>query len=159
MVRDAKFSDIPAIMGLLTDAYERTHYAKSGLVQIDVDEAKGLLVGAIRLHDEGGAFIQVAERRGKITGLIVGTLARAYSIGNKLLATDLFWLASPDVDPRDPARLMKNMLDWARNAPNVIEAVCATTAIINIDPRQAGRILKRLGMTEHGILYRTEFAA
>lgn len=161
MIRDAKAVDIPAIVSLLEDAYARTHYAKSGLTRIDPQETKRLLMTGIMRHGHkngGGCFVQVAESHGIVTGLIFGTLARVYSIGDRLMATDLFWIASPLVDPRDPRGLMKNMLAWAESAPHVIEATCAATAIINIDPEEAGRILESLGMKRYGILYRTEFA-
>lgn len=158
MIRDAKFTDIPGIVALLSDSYQRTHYAKSGLVEIDIPETKRLLVNAIQRHggkNGGATFVQVAERDGIITGIILGTLQRVYSIGNRLMATDLFWLASPSVDPLDPARLMKGMIEWARQSPHVVEVHCGTTAIIQ-DPADAGAILERLGMKNFGNIYRME---
>lgn len=159
MIRDAKFADIPGIVSLLTDAYQRTHYARTGLAEIDVAEAKRLLVQSIQRHggkNGGACWVQVAERDDILNGLILGTLTRVYSIGNKLMATDLFWVASPSVDPFDPAKLMKGMVEWARKSPHVVEVNCGTTAILNDDPAEAGKMLERLGMKQYGNLYRME---
>lgn len=162
MIRNAAFADIPAIVGLLQDGYRRTHYARSGKADIDVAEAKRLLVQSIQRHggkNGGACWVQVAETGGIITGLILATLVRVYSIGNRLMATDLFWLASPAVDPVDPAKLMKGMVGWAKASPHVVEVTCATTAIISVEPEKAGRILEHLGMQNYGTLYRMEFSS
>ena len=113
MIRGVSFSDIPRIVLLLEESFSRTHYAKSGLGGIDRAEAKRLLTTAVHRHGHktgGGTFIQVAEKDGAIEGLILGTLTRVYSVGNKLMATDLFWVCSERVPPADPFRLMKNMV-------------------------------------------------
>jgi hypothetical protein len=161
MVRDANFADIPAIVTLLQEAYDRSHYVKDGDFGIDVKETKRLLVQALQRHGgrHGGAtWVQVAESNGQVTGLIVGTLARFYSIGTKLMATDLFFVASRNVEPSDPLKLMRGMIEWAKGCPDVIEIKCGTTAVIRDDPREAGRILERLGMKEYGVIYRMEVA-
>lgn len=158
MIRNATFSDIPRIVLLLEECFGRTHYAKSGLGGIDRQEAKRLLTTAVHRHGHkqgGGTFIQVSETGGAIEGLIVGTLARVYSIGDRLMATDLFWIASDRVSPADPYKLMKNMTEWAWSSPDVIEVTCGTTAIIQ-DPEAAGRMLDRLGMKRYGVIWRGE---
>lgn len=162
MIRDAKFADIPRILGLLQSGFKRSHYAKHPTARIDEAEAKKLLLAAIQRHGRkhgGACFVQVAETDGVISGLILGTLARAYSIGTHLMATDLFWLASPIIDPSEPKQLMQNMIEWAKSCPNVIEIKCGTTSIINNDPKDAGKVLERLGLTRYGELYRLELEA
>lgn len=157
-VRNAAFSDIPRIVLLLEEGFSRTHYAKSGLGGIDRAEAKRLLTTAVHRHGHktgGGTFIQVSEKDGAIEGLILGTLARVYSIGDRLMATDLFWSASERVPPADPFKLMKNMVEWAWSCPDVVEVTCGTTAIIQ-DPEAAGRMLERLGLTRYGVIWRGE---
>lgn len=159
MIRNANFADIPAIVSLLLEAYGRSHYAKDGKGEVDIGETKRLLVQAIQRHGgkHGGAtWIQVAETEGRVCGLIVGTLARCYSIGTKLMATDLFFVANETVEPGDPLKLMRGMIEWAKACPDVIEVRCGTTAVIRDDPREAGAILERLGMKLYGNLYRME---
>lgn len=158
MIRDAVFADIPGIVMLLRDAYLKTHYARDGIAGLDEKETKRLLVQSIQRHggvNGGACFVQVSETNGQIKGLILGTMVRVYSILDRLTATDLFWLASPDVHPADPAQLMRNMIDWARLSPACVEIKCATTAIMQ-DPEPAGKILKRLGLEPYGDIYRLE---
>lgn len=160
MVRDAMFADIPAIVMVLQEAYLRTHYAKSGLAEMDTPEAKRLLVASIQRHggkNGGSTWVQVSETDGAVTGFILGTLARVYSIGDRLMATDLFWLTSPAADPLDAMRLMRGMIEWASGVPHCVEIHCGTTAIMN-DPAGAGKMLERLGMEQYGNLYRMEIA-
>jgi len=159
MIRDAKFTDIPAIVWLMQDAMARSHYANGAAGDIDVAEAKRLLVTAIQRHGHkngGACWVQVAESNGIVTGLILGTLARVYSIGTRLYATDLFWLVSPAADPRDAAALMKGMVQWAESCPAVVEIKCGTTQTINDDAGKAGKVLQRLGMEPYGNIYRKE---
>lgn len=161
MIRDAKFTDIPAIVWLMQDALARSHYASGGMGEIDVAEAKRMLVTAIQRHGHrtgGACWVQVAETSGIVTGLILGTLARVYSIGTKLYATDLFWITSPAVDPRDSIGLMRGMVKWAESCPNVVEIKCGTTQTINEDAGKAGKVLRRLGMAPYGEIYRKEIA-
>lgn len=158
-VRNARFADIPAIVGLLKRAYDKSHYAGMGIVNVDESEAKRLILTSIQRHggkNGGATFIQIAERNSAVTGVIVGTLARVYSIGDKLMATDLFWLAEKEVDPADPARLMKNMIAWADGNKHVVEIRCGTTAVVADDPRRSGLILEHLGFQHYGEIYRKE---
>jgi hypothetical protein len=161
MIRNATFSDIPAIVSFLQLTYLRTHYAMSGLAEIDVPETKRLLMNGIQRHGgkHGGAcWVQVSDNGAAIDGLMLGTLARVYSIFNRLMVTDLFWVTSEEADARAAIGLMRGMLDWAKTCPLVIEAHCGTTAIINGDPGKAGKILEHLGMKTYGNIYRMEFA-
>ena len=156
MIRDAKYSDIPGIVEFLKGSYLRTHYAESGEVGIDIKEAKRLLVQSIQRHGNsngGGCWVQVAETDGIVTGLLLGTLARVYVIGDKLMATDVFWVTSPMADPRDAGNLMRTFIKWAFSCPHVIEARCGTTSIIG-DPEEGGTILKRIGFNDYGRIYR-----
>ena len=162
-IRNATFSDIPAIVGLLQQGFERSHYAKASHGGgIDVPEAKRLLVTAIQRHGHkngGATWVQVAETNGIVSGLILGTLARVYAIGTHMMASDLFWITHPMSSPRDAGNLMRSFVEWAKSCPHVIEIKCGTTAIINDDPAEAGRILERLGMKQYGNLYRMELEA
>lgn len=156
-VRDAKFADIPAMVDLLQQQFRKSHYAREGTVRVDEKQAKGLLVQAIQRHggkNGGSCFVQVSEHEGMIVGLIVATLDRVYAIGDRLRATDLFWVANANVPARDPEKLMRNMVQWAWSNPHVIEVVCGTTKVVSGNARRAGRILERIGMREYGLIYR-----
>lgn len=158
VIRNASFSDIPAIVRLLQEAYLDTHYAKSGLAEIDEAEAKRLLLASIQRHGQrhgGACWVQVADNGAGITGFILGTLARVYVIGNKLMASDVFWLTSAHAEPRDAPALMRGMLSWAWSSPHVVEARCGTTSVLR-DHHDAGKILIRLGMEHYGGIYRME---
>jgi hypothetical protein len=158
MIRNASFPDIPRIVAIMREAYERSEYCRRGLCGFDEKEAKRLLVNAIQRHGRGrnsASFVQVAEEKGRVEGFIVGVLSRVYHVGDRLQASDLFWLATPLVSPRDPIQLMKNMIAWAKGVEGVIEIRCGTTAILQ-DPQKAGRILQRLGMTPYGSIHRME---
>lgn len=157
MIRDARFSDIKSIIALLQSAYLRSHYAADPRVSIDVAETKRLLFTSIQRHggtNGGACWVTVAESDGEIRGLMLATLARVYVIGNALMATDVLFVASPDVDPADPLRLAKGMVEWARANPKVTEVRCGTTGVIHDDPMKAGRIWERLGMTHYGEIWR-----
>jgi hypothetical protein len=73
----------------------------------------------------GACFVEVAERFGTVEGFIVGILQRVLHIGTHLQGTDLFWIATPQVEARDPSRLMRNMIAWAEQSPGVIEILDA----------------------------------
>lgn len=159
MIRDAKAVDIISIIALLHVAFEKSHYSASGLCQIDVVETKRLLLNAIARHggsNGGSCFLQVAENDGRITGMILGNLQRVYAIGNRLLATDVFWISLDDGGPLDGVLLMRNMISWAWSSPAVVEIRCGATAAIGGDPSRAGGILKTLGMTEYAHMFRME---
>jgi len=158
-VRPATFSDIPPILIFLQATYLRTHYAKSGLAEIDVAETKRLLVNSIQRHgnSHGGAtWVMIAEKNGQIEGILLGTLARVYSIFDRLMATDLLWVTSKEADPRDAIALMKSMVEWAKGCPHVIEIHCGATGIIADDPTVATRILAHLGFKQYGLISRME---
>ena len=156
-VRPANFSDINPIVAIILDGHRRSHYAL-GSCEVDVKEAKRVLVQAIQRHGShnlGGTWVMVCETDGRITGFILGTLSRVGLFGDKLFATDLFWLVSEDVAPTDPVRLMKSLVGWAEANPHCIEVKCGTQAVIG-DPKKAGRVLEHLGMVPYGEIYRKE---
>lgn len=162
MIRDAKFADIPAIVGVLEQGFARSHYANaSNGAGIDVAETKRLLFQAIQRHGHkngGATWVQVSETDGVVTGVILGVLTRVYGIGTHLMASDMFWLTTPMASARDAGNLMRSFVDWAKTCPNVIEIKCGTTAVINDDPSSAGKVLERIGMTKYGNLYRMEIS-
>ena len=143
MIRDMKYADIQNVTRFLEACHARTHFAKDGTANLDIGETKRLLGAGLGRHGHkgiGACWVQVATANGNITGLMYATLARVYSIYDKLYATDLFWITNDQARPGDGMELMKNMLAWAQAAPLVIEVHVGATAIINDRPEVTSRI-------------------
>jgi hypothetical protein len=160
MIRDMKFADIHAVTRFLLDCHARTHYAKSGSANVDIPETKRLLGAGLGRHGHkgiGACWLQVIDNDGLIDGLMYATLARVYSISDKLMATDLFWIVNARASPGDGLALMQNMLAWARSSPHVIEVHVAATSVVNDRPEITSRMLQKLGMKSYGIIHRLEF--
>lgn len=158
MIRDARFVDVPAIVGLLEDGYARSIFADGLRGEIDIAETKRLVVAGIHRHggtNGGATWVQVTENDGVLTGLIYGTLIRTYSVGTTLTATDLFWLTNALAEPEDAADLMRGMIAWAWRSPHVIDVTCGVTKVIQ-DPEPAMRLLGTIGMQRHGGIMRME---
>jgi hypothetical protein len=158
MIRDAKASDVPAIIAFLQERYRSTHYAKSGLAQIDVVFTKKLLLMAIHRHGhktENACWVQVVDRFGRVCGLMLATLARVYVIGNRLMATDVFFVVNDTARATDAGELLQGMFEWAKRSPACVEIRCGATAVIG-DPARTGKMLERFGMEPYGSLHRLE---
>lgn len=159
MIRDAKFVDIPAMTRFLESCYARSHYAKDGIVKVDVPETKRLLGAGLGRHGHkgiGSCWLQVAENDGNIDGLMYATLHRVYAIGDKLMATDLFWAVNDHAQPMDGLTLLKNMLAWARSSPHVVEVHIAASFVMADRPQVISRLLKTVGMKEYGAIHRLD---
>lgn len=158
MIRRANFADIPRLVEILADAHRRSVFAGMD-GEVDVAEAKRLLVHAVQRHGHtkaGGTFVMVAEAGGAVEGMIVGLLDRVYSIGTKLYATDLFFVATERVDPRDPIRLVGALIDWAKSAPECRLIMMAVTDTVSADPERTGKILARKGLRRSGAVFSME---
>lgn len=160
MIRDMKYADIAAVTRFLEACHARTHFARDGTASLDIPETKRLLGAGLGRHGHkgiGACWVQVATTHGNITGLMYATLARVYSIYDKLFATDLFWITDSHARPGDGMALMKNMLEWARAAPLVIEVHIGVTTIVTDRPEVTSRMLKKFGMKPYGYIHRLEF--
>lgn len=156
-IRPSTFSDIPAIVEIIIDAHKRSIYAD--VCEVHVPTTKALLVRAIQRHGRasaGGSVVFVAERDGKVEGFIVGLLEPILGIGTKLYATDMFFLCSPRVDPRDPPRLVDALVTWAKSAPDCIQITMGVTDVVSDEPERAGRLLQRKGMRRSGAMFSME---
>jgi hypothetical protein len=158
VIRDAKFIDIHAMTLFLQECHARSHYAAEGVVKVDVPETKRLLGAGLGRHGHkgiGACWLQVVDNDGRVDGLMYATLARVYGIGDKLFATDMFWATSERASPADALVLMRNMIDWAKTCPLVIEVRCA---VINDRPAVTARLLKRMGMQDYGSIHRLDLS-
>lgn len=156
MIRPAKFADIPRMVEILKEIHLRSIYADWG--EIDLPETKRLLLHSIQRHghlNAGGTLAMVAEKDNQVEGLIIGVLDRIYGIGTKLYATDLFFVATPLVDPRDPPRLVDALIAWAKQAPLCRQITMGVTTAAG-DPKRTGKILARKGLRPSGEMYSME---
>jgi len=153
MIRDAKFADMPQLVALFEDAHRRSKYASRAA--LDLRECKRILVQAMQRHGgvgQGSSFVRVAENDGKVEALIVGIIDRVYHVTDKLYATDLFWLASEQANPRDSVGLMKSMVRWASENPAVIEIRVGATDVIANHDRMAP-LYERMGFRACGAIF------
>lgn len=157
-IRAAKFADIMRMVEILEEAHKGSVYAKRcGVCR---KSAKDLLSSAIQRNGHttaGGTLVAVAETDGRIEGFILAALDQVYHIGDKLSATDLFWICTDQVHPKDPWKLYRAMERWARKNPNVIEIVSGATDVVAPHTRTE-TLLLRNGYRRFGGIYRKEIA-
>ena len=161
MIRRARFSDVPRMVEILEEAYGRTRYATEELCGFDGKEARRVVFSSIQRDGHkiaGGTRVLVAETGNRVEGFLIGQIDRVYLVGDRLMASDVFWLATDDVDPRDPLDLVRGLVKWARSNPNVIEVQCGATDVLGGRER-AGRALKHLGLEPYGAIWRMELVA
>lgn len=150
-------TDIPRICEILEEMHGKTVYAKYGH-KIDKDRMKAILMQAIQSHmfePFGDFFAEVSENKGVVEGFIIGISDPVHLIGEKHQVSDLFWVATDKVNPKEPYKLMKNLIKWGEAKPNVIEMRCGATPIIQ-SPDGAGKMLTRLGLKPYGEFYRKD---
>ena len=156
-VRDANFADIPQIADLLVEAHGRSRYAGTD-VQVDVREAKALLSRSIQRHGGeriGSTLVLVAQRDSFVTGVLVGVLDRFLGIETRMVASDLFFVCSPLVEPRDPERMLETFESWALQNPNVFEILLGAHDAV-VDPERVARLYERRGFRRCGYLFKKE---
>jgi len=150
--------DIPALIKLLEEAHQRSIYAD--VCGVDIGLATDLLSQGIwaSKFDGSNSFARVSETDGTVEGFILGMAVPLYLIGDKLMVSDLFWLCSERVDPKDPIKLMKSLIEWGEQLPDVVEIRCGATPVIQ-SPEKASRLLKHLGMEPYGEFFKKEVKA
>jgi hypothetical protein len=156
-IRNASAVDTPAIYALLEEMYRSSPYVDRD--QIDARLAKALIVQAIQRHgghNDGSTWVQVAVTDdGAVCGFIIGMLDRVYHIGQNLMATDLFFYANQDADPRDAIRLLDGLIGWAESNPKVIEIKLGAVDTVG-DYRRTEKLFQRRGFEQCGVIYAKE---
>lgn len=121
MIREAIFSDIPAMAKLLKQSHVRSKYAtRCGVSDKAIDQ---LLISLIHGQKQNGpcaSFVQVVEYEGEVVGFIAAALSRIYNIGDKLCAAEIF-LINESKRLKDTLALIDNYISWAKSNPKVIE--------------------------------------
>jgi len=152
-VRTAKFTDIPAILSMLEEMYEKSVY--KGRDEIEPREARRLITTSLQRHGQmgpGGACVFVCGPEGAANGFIIGILDRIYHIGKKLMATDLYWYASDDASRKDAIALFDTYCVWADTNPRVLEIKPGATDAVG-DYRRTEIIFKRKGFRQCGSIW------
>lgn len=145
MIRDAIFSDIPALMAIMEDSLQRSKYAGRGhIVQKASEQMFTSMIAAQKQNGPGASFVQVVEKEGKVVGFMAGVLNRVYNIFDKLCAADVF-LVNHSGAIKDTLSLIDNYIAWAKRNPKVIEiglswsdAIPHSSEIANIYRRKGG---------------------
>lgn len=120
--RAGRAIDAPALVGIVTLRQRQTRFA--GVCDVDELHARKLFAVAAQRHggtNEGATWLQVAESARGIEAFILGTLARVYLVGRKLVAQDVFLLGCDDSDPRTILPLVRSYIGWAQDNPRVVE--------------------------------------
>lgn len=152
-VRNATFSDIPALADLLKHGHERSVYRD--LCSVDDKEAKAFLMSAIQRHDspnEGGTWVQVAETSGDVVGVMIGVLDRIYVVGSKLRAIDVFYYGADRAAARDMIQLFDAFVAWGEANPKVAMITPTATHVVG-DYSKAEKLFARRGFEQSGVIY------
>tara|TARA_Y100000310_G_scaffold220749_2_gene222350 strand:- start:74 stop:553 length:480 start_codon:yes stop_codon:yes gene_type:complete len=153
-VREAKFTDIPKIVGLALGAHERSIY-KGTEVQVDIQHMKRLLMTIIQRHGgkgENATCVLVSERDGVVEGCMIAVALRIQMVCDKLEVMDLFFYQSPRSMPADARRLLQGVVNWAKGMKNVVQITIGTTDSIE-GYQRVERLYRRTGFRRAGAIY------
>ena len=159
-VRRAKFTAIPRITDLLVEAHGRSRLADTDC-KVDVKYTKAMLMRLMQRHGgktEGSTLILVSERDGVVEGVIAGITMRVQEFCDKLAVTDLFFYQSQMASAPDARRMMLEVVVWGRDVVEAFEITVGATDIVG-DYTRAGRMYKRMGFRQKGVIYEMRTAA
>jgi len=159
MIRAARTTDVPAMVGILEERYRASAYAELG--EMDHRQANRLLVASVQRHGGRGAsgtLAMVAEHDGAVNGFIIGWLESVYLIGVPLMATDVFFTTSVGAEGRDVAALALTFTRWAEANPRVVEIKMGVVDTFGVDLDRADGFYRRLGLKKCGAIYRRSIA-
>lgn len=153
-VRPAKFADIPRLIEIAQDALSRSRHASRG--RVVPEYAKRTAMSAIKNHGQGTCCF-VGEAKGSVEAVIVGVTDWFYGACDFRYATDYFFYATRQADPRDAGRLASAFEKWALQAPNVVEIKpMVNGAILGMDWKMSARIWRRRGYVQDGASFHKE---
>lgn len=156
-VRPAKFVDVPGIIRVYEDGFQRSIYADRAT--FDASEAKKIIAQAIHRHGHttnGGTLVLVSENEGQVEGFIVGLLDSVYPGLKELMATDLLFIMSTKANPRDASTMLKQLASWAEANQRVIELHLGINDAIG-DWNRTAKLYERLGLIQCGAMFRRSF--
>lgn len=120
--RPARMTDVFSLVDILDVRQADSRYADN--VEVDKPYARKMLAGLIQRNggtNEGGTFVHVAVKDGKVTAFVAASLSRIYGIGVYLGACDHFLIGYADCPPSVLDRLLDAYIEWASNNPKVVE--------------------------------------
>jgi hypothetical protein len=153
VIRSAACRDIPAVEAMLREMYALSKYA--GRVEISDKAMRGVLESAVAMQAQNGpqaTMFKIAEQGGKPVGFMIGSLARIYNIGNKLVAQDAFLYVRKGSATSHTFRLIDEYITWASANPKVIEI---NLSWVDALPGAAriGELYRRKGFAQTGEIY------
>lgn len=159
MVRPARFTDIPSIIGLIETCHEASKYKHA-----DMDHAatKEILVRAIGSHKPEpaiGAMPVFVSGDDTLTGFILGSLQPLYMVLTEAVVTDHMWFVDRSAaSPSDGRDLLDALHLWADRFPAPVRRVhMVNDAVMN--PGVMGRMFNRDGYSLTGFIYEKEAGA
>lgn len=145
MIRPALYVDIPEICALAVEAHSASKYAKYPMNL--KGKFKPLLMESIR---SGNSCLFVSERKGKVTGFIIGMIDDLYHVLNVKYATDIFFFAQ-----RDGGALLDAFIEWAGRIPGVVQIRLGATDAVG-DYTRVEKLFGRKGLIQEGVMYTME---
>lgn len=131
MIRPAKYQDIPELERLVREQHAVSKYA--GRVNIAPKALDTAITGMIAQMGQRGPYgthVAVAERQGKVVGFICAVLQRIYMVGDKLEATDHWFIMGKGGTIGDTLGLVDSYVEWASGIRPVIEIKLSWTDTI-----------------------------
>lgn len=156
MIRPASFGDIPALAFILEEGYRNSVYAK--LCGIDLEETKRVLVQCLQhmgSKTKTSTYVNVAHGAdGVVQGFIVGAVQRVYLVGDKLSASDIWFICRPGaVAPVDSAALLDGFIAWALANPRVVEIKLSTSDAMTSGWKAQARHYTKRGFVPSGDVF------
>lgn len=153
MTRAGRATDIPEIEAMLREMHRASKYA--GRVDISDKVMRFTLEAAVAGQNQNGpqaTMVRIAEQKGAPVGFMIGTLARIYHIGDKLVAQDLWLYVRKGASAGNVLTLIDDYTAWWQANPKVIEGVLSWNDALPGASRVA-KIYERKGYARNGELF------
>ena len=155
-VRTANFADIPQIVDIMVASKLTSRDA--AITTFDDVEAKQLLVRCIQRHGHMnymGSMVLVSENAEGLTGFVIGIFDQVYPCIKELKATDLLFLVTPSIDPRDTRKMVVSLVRWAESNPKCIKIMLGATDDAT-HWEVVGKLYEHAGLEQCGGIYRKD---
>lgn len=152
-LRSARMIDTPRLVELLKEQHAASRYADT--VNVDEAYAKRLIAQFIQRNGgshDGGTIVAVVEEEGVIVGFVAGILDRVYSIGDQLVANDVFLVATEGAPAMTARRLLAAYITWAERVPNCAHIKLSWTDVLPSGERM-DEVYQRMGFRRAGGIY------
>jgi hypothetical protein len=154
MIRQATMGDVPAILDLLREGYERSKYRGRG--EIDARLAKQKLhfmIPRSGLRGDAGTWCNVVQQREGIVGLHFAVKNPIAEIGTKLFASDVWFYCSKTATPFAVAALLESFEVWAQADEKIIEIRLGVHDTFGNDFERVAKLYEARGYRQVGRMY------